>query len=112
MSSNHFDKYSKPTCNLNTSQFYTNKELWNDKQFQRNNENINIFNRNFTSFQDALNISFSENYNIQRKEAFDMYNKRINDVDNNKLVKKAAVGVVDFQDAQYKQYLKNKEIRK
>jgi hypothetical protein len=41
-----------------------------------------------------------------------MFNKRINDIDNNKLVKKAAVGVVDFQDAQYKQYLKNKEIRK
>ncbi len=106
------NEYSRPVCNLNTSQFYVNKEQWNDKQFQRNSENMNIFQRNFTSFQDALNVSFSDNYRTQRKEAYDMFEKRRIDINENELTKKATVGVVDFQDAQYKQYLKNKEVKR
>jgi hypothetical protein len=116
MSSNNnksgFNEYSKPVCNLNTSQFYANKEQWNDKQFQRNSENINIFQRNFVSFQNALNIPFSENYRTQRREAYDMFEKRRLDVNENDLTKKATVGIVDFQDSQYRQYLMNKEIKR
>jgi len=114
MSSNNksMNEYSRPICNLNTSQFYANKEQWNDKQFQRNSENTNIFQRNFTSFQNALNISFSDNYRTQRKEAYDMFEKRNINVTNNEMTKKATVGVVDFQDSQYKQYLMNKEVKR
>ena len=114
MSSNKKDmnEYSRPVCNLNTSQFYANKEQWNDKQFQRNSENTNIFQRNFTSFQNALNISFSDNYRTQRKEAYDMFEKRNINVTNNEMTKKATVGIVDFQDSQYKQYLMNKEVKR
>lgn len=106
------NEYSRPVCNLNTSQFYANKEQWNNKQFQRNSENMNIFQRNFTSFQDALNVSFSDNYRTQRKEAYDMFEKRNINVTNNEMTKKATVGIVDFQDSQYKQYLMNKEVKR
>jgi hypothetical protein len=73
---------------------------------------MNIFQRNFTSFQDALNVSFSDNYRTQRKEAYDMFEKRNINVTNNEMTKKATVGIVDFQDSQYKQYLMNKEVKR
>jgi hypothetical protein len=41
-----------------------------------------------------------------------MFEKRRIDINENELTKKATVGVVDFQDAQYKQYLKNKEVKR
>jgi hypothetical protein len=46
---------------------------------------MNIFQRNFTSFQDALNVSFSDNYRTQRKEAYDMFEKRRLDINENEL---------------------------
>ena len=110
------NQYSKPVCNLNTSQFYGNKEQWNNKQFERNSENNNIFQQNFISFQNALNISFSDNYRTQRKEAHDMFEKRrldnFNSNNNLNQFGNANIGFVDFQDPRYKQYLMNKEVKK
>lgn len=110
----HYEQYSKPICNMNTSQFYSNKEAWNDKQFQRNSETLNVYKNNFGSYQNAMNITFSENYKQQRKEANEIYQKRMEDYNSvNKSSKyNAKLGLVDFQDKDYKNYLMTKEMRK
>jgi aminoglycoside/choline kinase family phosphotransferase len=41
-----------------------------------------------------------------------MFEKRNINVTNNEMTKKATVGIVDFQDSQYKQYLMNKEVKR
>jgi hypothetical protein len=111
----------QPSYNVNTSHFYSNKESWNNKQFERNTENHGLYRQNFTSYQDAMNITFSENYKNQRQEAFDVFNKRnMSDINynqpaitpNNTTKSNAKLGIVDFQDDQYRQYLMNKDIKK
>jgi hypothetical protein len=68
-----------------------------------------------------MNITFSENYRNQRQEAFDVFNKRnMSDINynqpaitpNNTTKSNAKLGIVDFQDDQYRQYLMNKDIKK
>jgi len=111
----------QPSYNVNTSHFYSNKESWNNKQFERNTENHGLYKQNFSSYQDAMNITFSENYRNQRQEAFDVFNKRnMSDINynqpaitpNNTTKSNAKLGIVDFQDDQYRQYLMNKDIKK
>jgi len=110
----HYNQYSRPVTNINTSQFYSNKEAVNDKQFQRNTEAFNVYRNNYTSYQDAMNITFSENYAQQRKEANELFQKRMNDYNtvNNNSKLNAKLGIVDFQDEKYKNYLMTKDIRK
>jgi hypothetical protein len=110
----HYNQYSKPSCNLNTSQFYSNKEAWNDKQFQRNSEAFNIHKTNYNSYQNAMNITFSENYKKQRIEANQQYQKRLDDYNsvNNNTNYNAKLGLIDFQDDTYKNYLKTKDTKK
>ena len=118
---NPYNQQQKPSYNVNTSHFYSNKESWNNKQFERNTENLGLYKTNFTSYQDAMNITFSENYRNQRQEAFDVFNKRnMNNINynqpsitpDNTTKTNAKLGIVDFQDDQYRKYLMNKEIKK
>ena len=54
------------------SQFVDNKETFNNRLFQRNNLNREIYSQNTVAPQ-----YMSENYNINRKSAQSIFNKRI-----------------------------------
>lgn len=75
--------------NDNNSQFIDNKEMFNNRLFERNILNTEILNG-----QNVTPRYMSENYNINRKEANSIFNTRIIP----ELTKKPIVDFVNFRD--------------
>ena len=100
--------------NVNSSLVYhNNKEGWNTRQFDRNTEYADFFNQSHQNRLDSMNISFTDNYSRQRQEAYDMFNKRNQSMQQPQTSystqSNARFGFVDFQDPEYRNYLKSKE---
>lgn len=82
------------------SQFVDNKETFNNRLFQRNNLNREIYSQNTVAPQ-----YMSENYNINRKSAQSIFNKRIIP----EISKKPIVDFVNFRDNEINGSKKNKK---
>jgi hypothetical protein len=102
------------THQINSNQYYNNKEGWNTQQFNRNNQYVNLYNDAHTRRYEDMNILFSDNYNTQRKEALDQFNKRNRSVDASQVgtQSNARFGFVDFQDPEYRNYLHSRQIKR
>ena len=88
-----------PKKKENNSQFVNNKETFNKRIFDRNSLNTQIMNQ--------TNIApkyMSENYNINRKNAQSIFNKRIIP----EISKKPIVDFVNFRDNQINKQAKNR----
>lgn len=96
--------------------YHNNKEGWNTRQFDRNNEYAGFFNQSYQNRLDSMNISFTDNYAKQRQEAYDMFNKRNHSMEQPQASystqSNVRFGFVDFQDPQYRDYLKSKETKR
>jgi hypothetical protein len=99
---------------INTNQYYNNKESWNTCQFNRNTQAVNLYNDAHGKRYDTMNILFSDNYNTQRKEAYDHFYKRNRTMDASQLgtQSNARFGFVDFQDQNYRDYLQSRQIKR
>jgi hypothetical protein len=99
---------------INTNQYYNNKESWNTHQFDRNSQSVNMYNNAYQQRYDNMNILFSDNYNTQRKEAYDHFYKRNRTMDASQLgaQSNARFGFVDFQDPNYRNYLQSRNIKR
>lgn len=99
---------------INTNQYYNNKESWNTCQFNRNTQAVNLYNDAYGKRYDTMNILFSDNYNTQRKEAYDHFYKRNRTMDASQVgtQSNARFGFVDFQDQNYRDYLHNRQIKR
>ena len=82
------------------SQFVDNKETFNNRLFQRNNLNREIYSQNTVAPQ-----YMSENYNINRKSAQSIFNKRIIP----EISKKPIVDFVNFRDNEINGFNANKK---
>jgi hypothetical protein len=103
--------------NINSNLVYhNNKEGWNTRQFDRNTEYADFFNQSYQNRMDSMNISFTDNYAKQRQEAYDMFNKRNQSMQQPQTSystqSNVRFGFVDFQDPQYKDYLNSRAIKR
>jgi hypothetical protein len=96
--------------------YHNNKEGWNSRQFDRNTDYGCFYNQSHQNRFESMDMVFTDNYKKQREEAYEQFQKRNRSMEqptnSYSTQSNLRFGFVDFQDPQYRDYLKSKEVKR